>query len=525
MSRRAGAWLAVLALPLLFSTACRQPPAAEPGTKPLLRVELENKVRGGWAGQMIGVAFGAPTEFSSQGRIIEGPLPAWRPEKVSNAIDQDDLYVEMTFAEVMDRKGLDATSADFGDAFRTSRYNLWHANAAARRLLQTGVVPPDSGRPQYNVHANDIDFQIESDFIGLMTPGLPRTARDFCERVGSVMSSGDGLYGGVFITSMYSAAFFETDPVRVVQAGLAALPRVSGYAAVIRDVLAWHKANPDDWRQAWRRILDTWDRNDACPDGALRPFNIDARLNGAYVALGLLYGKGDFGRTIEVATRAGQDSDCNPSNAAGILGVMIGYDRIPDEWKRGIPAIASRRFRFTDYSFNDIVMSTTRRAEAVIERAGGRVEGDALVVPEQTAVPPALEQWNMGVADRIIPADDPAWQWRGAWQLFPSPRDKTMKPGRTTRAARASATLTFTGTALTIVGEFSERGGGASMTLDGERVRPMDTWTPPRTADTGLWHIYGLRPGRHVLKIETTGTSRSGDRDAEVSILAAVIFR
>jgi hypothetical protein len=53
----------------------------------------------------------------------------------------------------------------------------------------------------------------------------------------------------------------------------------------------------------------------------------------------------------------------------------------------------------------------------------------------------------------------------------------------------------------------------------------MDTWTPPRTTDTGLWHIYGLRPGRHVLKIETTGTSRSGERDAEVSILAAVIFR
>src|SRR4030095_9664907 len=124
-------------------------------------------------------------------------------------------------------------------------------------------------------------------------------------------------------TPVSAARPFETAPVRAVKAGLAALPRVSGYAAVIRDVLAWHKANPDDWRQAWRRILDTWDRNAACPHGALRPFNIDARLNGAYVALGLLYGKGDFGRTIEVATRAGQDSDCNPSSAAGILGVMI----------------------------------------------------------------------------------------------------------------------------------------------------------------------------------------------------------
>ena len=517
--------LAVLALPLLCLSSCRPATRDEPGTRRLERAELENKVRGGWAGQMIGVSFGAPTEFSSQGRIIEGPLPAWRPEKVSNAIGQDDLYVEMTFAEVMDRKGLDATSGDFGEAFRTSTYNLWHANAAARRLLQAGVRPPDSGRPQYNAHANDIDFQIESDFIGLMTPGLPRAGRDFCERVGTVMSFGDGLYGGIFITSMYSAAFFETDPIRVVEAGLAALPQGSGYAAVIRDVLAWHKANPADWRATWQRILDTWDKNDACPDGALRPFNIDARLNGAYVALGLLYGGGDFSRTIEIATRAGQDSDCNPSSAAGILGVMIGYDRMPDAWTRGIPGIATRKFAFTRYSFNDIVMSTTRRAETVIQRARGRVDGDTLLIPRQSPAPPALEQWDMGVADRMVPADDPAWHWQGAWRPFLSPRDKTMKPGRTTHAAGATATLTFTGTALMILGEFSRSGGTAAMTLDGERVRPMDTWTPPRTTDTGLWHVYGLRPGRHVLKIETTGTAKSGNPNPDISILAAVVYQ
>ena len=134
--------------------------------------------------------------------MIDGALPAWRPERVSNAIDQDDLYVEMTFAEVLDRKGLDATSADFGEAFRTSKYDLWHANAAARRLLNAGIAPPQSGMPQYNAHANDIDFQIESDFIGLMSPGLPGATREFCERVGSVMNSGDGLYGGLFITSI-----------------------------------------------------------------------------------------------------------------------------------------------------------------------------------------------------------------------------------------------------------------------------------------------------------------------------------
>ena len=63
------------------------------------------------------------------------------------------------------------------------------------------------------------------------------------------------------------------------------------------------------------------------------------------------------------------------------------------------------------------------------------------------------------------------------------------------------------------------------MTLDGRPGRPMQTWTPPRTTDTGLWHIYGLMPGQHVLTIETTGAGKAGPTDQEVSILAAIAFR
>ena len=114
----------------------------------LSRQVFEDKVRGGWAGQMIGVSFGAPTEFHSNGAIIEGDLPRWTPDRIQNAIDQDDLYVEMTFAAVMDRTGLNATTEQYGEAFRTSKYQLWHANAGARRLLDRGIKAPWSGHPE-----------------------------------------------------------------------------------------------------------------------------------------------------------------------------------------------------------------------------------------------------------------------------------------------------------------------------------------------------------------------------------------
>ncbi len=489
------------------------------------RADLDNRVRGGWAGQMIGVSFGAPTEFKSNGKIIEGDLPAWAPENIANAIDQDDLYVEMTFAAVMDRIGLDASTEQYGEAFRTSKYNLWHANAAARRLLETGIKAPWSGHPKYNVHANDIDFQIEADFIGLMTPGLPNAARDYSMRVGQVMNFGDGIYGGLFVTGMYAAAFFERDVRRVVEAGLALMPPGSGYAAIIRDVLAWHAADPTNWRVTWQKIQDKWDTEDSCPDGSLRPFNIDARLNGAYIALGLLYGEGDFAKTLDVTTRAGQDSDCNPSNAAGILGVMLGYDRIPDVWKSGIPALKDRKFAYTDYSFDDIVASTLRRAEKVVTQAGGEVTEKEFRIPPQAPAAPMLEQWDMGIPDRIVEVDDKAWQWSPEWKVPEARPDVRPTRGVHTTASGAEAALTFTGTAVTITGRYAGDGGRADVVLDGKPVHGINAWIPERTHDNALWHVYGLSPGEHTVRIKTASAADERSTGTTVLVTGAIVYR
>ena len=155
--------LAAVLTPTLTATA------QAPPLRRISRAVLEDKVRGGWAGQMIGVSYGAPTEFRSNGSIIEGNLRDyldWTPARLENALDQDDLYVEMTFAEVMDTVGLEATTEQYGEMFKSSQYQLWHANAAARRLLNQGIKAPMSGHPKHNLHSDDIDFQIESDFIG-----------------------------------------------------------------------------------------------------------------------------------------------------------------------------------------------------------------------------------------------------------------------------------------------------------------------------------------------------------------------
>ncbi|HVG38968.1 MAG TPA: ADP-ribosylglycohydrolase family protein, partial [Pyrinomonadaceae bacterium] len=492
---------------------------------------LADKIRGGWAGQMIGVAYGAPTEFKSNGKIIEaniGNYQNWTPDRIKNAIVQDDLYVEMTFADVMDRLGLDATTEQYGEMFKDSQYNLWHANAAARRLLNQGIKAPLSGDPRYNIHANDIDFQIEADFIGLMTPGLPRESNKYCERVGRVMNYGDGLYGGMFVTGMYAAAFFEKDSRRVVEAGLATIPPASGYAKIVRDTLDWSAKEPD-WKKTWQLIQDKWDKDDPCSDGALNPFNIDARLNGAYIALGLLYGGGDFTKTLDITTRAGQDSDCNPSSAAGVLGVMLGYENIPAEWKAGLDQIADQKFDYTNYSFNSITESTLVRALKVIQGAGGKVVGDEITIPDQTPQPAKLEQWDMGIPDKLVGVKDSAWQWKGAWSEEMN-REKTQvaamrAEGAGDNSPAAEATLSFAGTAVALIGNFSQDGGRADVYLDGKKAGEINAFVVPRTHDNDLWHTYNLRPGAHTVRVVVRSDADPRSKGKTLRLSRAIVFR
>ena len=106
----------------------------------------------------------------------------------------------------------------------------------------------------------------------------------------TLMNYGDGLYGGMFVCGMYSAAFFETRPAQGRRSRAGLHSRQERVALLIKDLLAWSAQYPNDWRKVWQMVEDKWDKNDPCPDGALAPFNIDAKLNGAYIAFGLLFG-------------------------------------------------------------------------------------------------------------------------------------------------------------------------------------------------------------------------------------------
>ena len=178
---------------------------------------LADKIRGGWFAQTIGCTYGGPTEFKFKGGLIQDNQPIiWYDNYIYDTFIEDpglydDVYMDLTFLEVMAENGLDAPVELYAEQFANADYKLWHANQAARYNILNGIMPPESGHWKNNPHADDIDFQIEADFIGMLYPGMLNSASECCDRIGHIMNYGDGWYGGVFISSLYSLAYICND--------------------------------------------------------------------------------------------------------------------------------------------------------------------------------------------------------------------------------------------------------------------------------------------------------------------------
>ena len=362
--------------------------------------EVRDKVAGGWVGSLVAAAWAYPTEFDYQGRIMPARrVPRWSVPFANRFTFRpsggpDESYVEIPFMDAMARGGVTASWPEWGPAFAATRFKLFFANQRARRNIRQGVAPPLSGDPRHSPRGYDIDFQIESDFIGLTAPAQPGAAIDIAWRLGHVMNYGDGVYGGVMVSAMHAAAFEAPGVRAIVEAGRDSVPTGTTYRRMIEDVLRWHRRYPRDWKATWRRLERRWNAHSprAKRTAIDSEFNIDAKLNGAYILLGLLYGRGDFERTIRVSMRAGQDTDCNPANAASIIGTWKGRSGIPKRFRRGLSY--GRSFPFTDYTLHDAIEVNLRLARELTVLRGGSA-GPSWETQPSPVEAPAFEQWPL----------------------------------------------------------------------------------------------------------------------------------
>ncbi|MFH0841570.1 MAG: ADP-ribosylglycohydrolase family protein [Bacteroidota bacterium] len=516
--------LAIYVLSFLFLTSCS---SKQVEFRTITPDVLKDKIAGGWAGKMIGVTYGGPTEFRARAATYEDSIK-WKPEDIKGSIWQDDLYVQLTFLMAMDKYGIDAPVKKYQGLFAKAGYPLWHANMQARKNYYDSVFAPLSGSPEYNIHADDIDFQIEADYIGFMCPGMPQTALKIADRIGHIMNYGDGVYGGVFVAALYAEAYFESDISLILEKALKSIPSESDYCRIIKDVIKLHGHYPDDWRAAWKELENKWGDVDIC--GAGDPFNIDAKLNGAYIAMGLLYGEGDPMKTLEISTRCGQDSDCNPSNALAVLGVITGFSGLPDEMKEGIKNIGDSVFIHTAYSFNSAVESTGKYALELITQNGGTTAGKIHVKMQEPAAPSIEISFPDLVFDRRVSIfDTGSWTFSGGWKIQEA-RDHSGQPVKQSMFAQNSGDeleLTFSGTGIALTGNWFRDGGKADLFVDDKLHRTIDTYyyfADQQHIET-IWHVTGLQPGEHKVRVVVRGEKRPESEGTKIYITGATIFK
>lgn len=502
-----------------------------PGTRTISKEILKDKIAGGWAGKMIGVTYGAPTEFRAQGKTYEDSIK-WIPSDVKGSIWQDDIYVQLTFLMAMDRYGIDAPAKKFQELFAKAGYQLWHANVQARKNYFDSIFPPQSGQPEYNLHADDIDFQIEADYIGFMCPGMPQTANQIADKIGHIMNYGDGVYGGVFVAALYAEAYFENDISKIIDKALLSIPAESDYSKIVKDVILLRQHYPQDWRAAWAELQAKWGSVQICEAGTT--FNIDAKLNGAYIVMGLLYGEGDPVKTMEISTRCGQDSDCNPSNAMAVLGVIKGLSGLPVEYQDAVKAMGDSIFVNTAYSFNKAVEKTFEYAEKFVVQQGGKSTDNELKLKVQQPTAFELEvSFPKLVFDKKISVfDSKVWKSKGTWKSYSyfdswrkvEVKDQALFSGN----AGDELSVSFQGTGISIMGNWFKDGGKADIYVDGQMKRTIDCYfdfAQQQHQNMDIYHITGLNNGDHTLKIVVKGEKRPESEGANVYITNAVVFK
>jgi len=177
--------------------------------------------------------------------------------------------------------------------------------------------------------------------------------------------------------------------MKLIEAGLRAIPKESLYAGMVRDMIQWHKENPADWEKTWALAEKKYNQDRAYNISAL-----DVKREGAWVLMGLLYGQGDLDQTIIISCRCGFDSDCNPSSSGGILFTTRGISNLPDKYYRKLDE--TKIFSHTAYNFPKLLDVCEKLARQGLMRVGGRIEKDAngeevFVIPVKAPTPSKFE--------------------------------------------------------------------------------------------------------------------------------------
>ena len=314
---------------------------------------LEKKIQGAWYGRICACMLGKPIEsvwkediwailnksdnfpLSRYIRVTDIPDDMehiqWLKknpfiDKINGFAPYDDDTNYMVLAyEVIKRYGRDFTPANMARAWQDLQPKESYCTAERRAFINftLGYQPPYSAYYK-NVFREWIGAQIRGDYFGYINPQNPEIAADMAFRDASISHIKNGIYGEMWASAMIACAFSTNNMEDIIRGGLAQIPETSRLYERVNAVIDWYNSGLSK-EECFGKIYEEW--NDHINHHWCHTIS-----NAMVVTASLLYGEGDYSKSICLAVEAGFDTDCNGATVGSILGITCTIDGIDKKW-------------------------------------------------------------------------------------------------------------------------------------------------------------------------------------------------
>ena len=266
-------------------------------------------------------------------------------------IDDDTNYVVLA-QKIIEQYGVDFAPCDVANSWLKyqSKEYYFSAERVAYLNFVKGFDPPESAVYK-NPYREWIGAQIRGDYFGYINPGNPELAAEMAWRDASISHIKNGIYGEMFVSAMLAVAATTDDIEEIILGGLGEIPYTSRLYEDIMLIVNSFKsgASQKDCFDIIHNKYDEYNSHGWC----------HTIPNAMIVVTSLLYGNGDFSKSICMAVETGFDTDCNGATVGSVLGMIIGIEKIPEYWKKPInDTIQTSLFGVESVKISDCVKVT-----------------------------------------------------------------------------------------------------------------------------------------------------------------------
>ncbi len=278
-----------------------------------------DRVAAGWLGKCLGGLIGMPYEG-----VPAMPFELTPDRVVIPNVPNDDLELQLIWLTALREHGMALNAEIMGEYWRKFIPRGCDEYSIAIRNLRRGIRPPESGFHE-NFFTDGMGAAIRSELWAMVFAGRPELAAQFSIADASVDHWEEGVWAEILTARLEAEAFRESDLRLLLRRALAPLPENSRVRQAVADALNRYEAGTPE-ATARQELQCRWDH----------PNFTDCAMNCAYIACALLYGEGDFVRTILGAVNFARDTDCTAATCGAVLGILGGTERIPEGWRNQV---------------------------------------------------------------------------------------------------------------------------------------------------------------------------------------------